>query len=234
MYIPRGEIRGNFQAEQPALTPSRTLHVDVLETVLRGRQHYDRQVTSEDLPYPSSDKNGEEMTPEEEAEIERRLLRGHVPGYDFPKKTAISTKSQTKTKRGTMKITGKKVLREQDVLMIDKDCVVSSKWLRDYVRTVIVPVCDAHGVKVLSVKYNLSRRKGFHLRIHVTPVHAELANLLQFELGDDPGRVSKNRARIRAGLPNWDKLFAEENSRIRTIYPFKVPAGTRRTAKKEV
>jgi hypothetical protein len=86
MYIPRGKIRGHFQREQPALSPSRTLHVDVLETVYRGRQHYDRYVASEDLPYYSSDEIGEEMTPEEEAEIERRLLRGHVPGYDFPEK----------------------------------------------------------------------------------------------------------------------------------------------------
>ena len=86
MYIPRGEIRGQFQREQPALSPSRTLHVDVFETVYRGRQHYDRHVASEDLPYYSSDEIGEEMTPEEEAEIERRLLRGHVPGYDFPEK----------------------------------------------------------------------------------------------------------------------------------------------------
>jgi hypothetical protein len=84
MYIPRGEIRGRFQREELALSPSRTLHVDVLETVYRGRQHYDRYVASEDLPYYSSDEIGEEMTPEEEAEIERRLLRGHVRGYDLP------------------------------------------------------------------------------------------------------------------------------------------------------
>jgi|GEM_PF-3434411 hypothetical protein len=83
MYIPRGEIRGNWQLERPALSPSRTLHVDVLETVYRGRQHYDRHIASEDLPYYSSGEIDEEMTPEEEAEIERRLLRGHVPGYDF-------------------------------------------------------------------------------------------------------------------------------------------------------
>ena len=86
MYIPRAQIRGRFQREEPALSPSRTLHVDVLETVYRGRQHYDRYVASEDLPYYSSDEIGEEMTPEEEAEIERRLLRGHVPGYDLPEK----------------------------------------------------------------------------------------------------------------------------------------------------
>ena len=106
-----------------------------------------------------------------------------------------------------------------DTLKIDKDCVVSSKWLQDYVRTVIIPVCQAHEVKVLSVKYNLSRSKGFHLRIHITPsVHANLANRLQFLLGDDAERVSKNRARIRVGLPNWNKLFEKEHVRFRTIY----------------
>ncbi len=87
MYIQRGEIRGQFQQEQSALSPSRTLHVDVLETVYRGRQDYDRYVVSENVPYYSSDEVKEEMTPEEEAEIERRLLRGHVRGYDFPEKT---------------------------------------------------------------------------------------------------------------------------------------------------
>jgi hypothetical protein len=86
MYIRSGEIRGSFQREQPALSRSRTLHVDVLETVYRGRQHYDRYVASEDLPYYSSDEIGKEMTPQEEAEIERRLLRGHVPGYDLPRR----------------------------------------------------------------------------------------------------------------------------------------------------
>lgn len=218
MYIPRGEIRGNFQAEQLALTPTRMLHVDVLETVYRGRQHYDRQVTSEDLPYPPSDEIDEGMTPEQEAETEWRLLRGHVPGYDFPRKTTILTKAPRKTKTSRMKMTSRKLPRI-DTLMLDKDCVVSSKWLRDYVRTVIIPVCRSHGEKVVSVKYNLSQRKGFHLRIHITPsVNAELANRLQFLLGDDAARVSKNRARIRVGLPNWDKLFAEENGTIRTIY----------------
>ncbi len=106
-----------------------------------------------------------------------------------------------------------------DTLKIDKDCVVSSKWLQDYLHTVIILVCQAHGLKVLSVKYNLSQRKGFHLRIHITPsVHPNLANRLQFLLGDDAERVSKNRARIRVGLPNWNKLFEKEHVRFRTLY----------------
>jgi hypothetical protein len=112
-----------------------------------------------------------------------------------------------------------RTLPQIDTLKIDKDCVVPSKWLQDYVHAVIVSVCHAHGVKVLSVKYNLSRTKGFHLRIHITPsVHANLANRLQFLLGDDAERVSKNRARIRVGLPNWNKLFEKEHVRLRTIY----------------
>jgi hypothetical protein len=117
-----------------------------------------------------------------------------------------------------MRITNR-TLPRIDTLEIDKDCVVSSKWLRDYVHTVIIPVCQAHGVKVLSIEYNLSRTKGFHLRIHITPsVHANLALRLQFLLGDDAKRVSKNRARIRVGLPNWNKLHEEEHVRYQTIY----------------
>ncbi|MGA2627601.1 MAG: hypothetical protein ABSF63_11185 [Candidatus Bathyarchaeia archaeon] len=118
-----------------------------------------------------------------------------------------------------MNITSGRTLPRIDTLMIDKDCVVSSKWLQDYVRTVIIPVCQDHGVKVLFVKYNLSRRKGFHLRIRITPsVHPKVANRLQFLLGDDAERVSKNRARIRVGLPNWNKLFEKEHVSLRTLY----------------
>jgi hypothetical protein len=117
-----------------------------------------------------------------------------------------------------MKFTNRTLL-QIDTLQVDKDCVVSSKWLQDYVHTLIIPICQAHGAKVLSIEYNLSRTKGFHLRIHITPsVHANLANRLQFLLGDDAERVSKNRARIRLGLPNWNKLHEEEHIRYRTIY----------------
>ena len=40
------------------------------------------------------------MTPEEEAEIEWRLLRGHVPGYDFPvKKDGGNTQDEDNRER---------------------------------------------------------------------------------------------------------------------------------------
>lgn len=87
MHLALGQIRGRFQLEQLALSPSRTIHVDLVETVYRGKQHYDHIVASDDLPYYPSDETDEEMTPEEEAETERRLLRGHVPGYEPPRST---------------------------------------------------------------------------------------------------------------------------------------------------
>ena len=134
------------------------------------------------------------------------------------KMRAIS-KTPRKTRRSRMKMSSG-TLPRIDTLMVDKDCIVSSKWLQDYVRSVIIPVCRSHGEKVVSVKYNLSQRKGFHLRIHITPsVNAELANRLQFLLGDDAERVSKNRARIRVGLPNWNKLFEKEHVKLPNPLP---------------
>ena len=84
MYIPRGEIRGQFQPEQPALSPSRTLHVEVFETVYCGRQHYDGDVASEDLPY-SSDENGEEgydLPQNDQADDQGEEEESNDDGYD--------------------------------------------------------------------------------------------------------------------------------------------------------
>ena len=104
------------------------------------------------------------------------------------------------------------------VLKIDKDCFVDRQWLEDYMR-LIVRTCQLHGVTVLSVKKCRSRRKGFHLYIEITPaVESELANRLQWLLGDDSARVDFNRARIRSGLNEWNKLFEEPRRRLRTIY----------------
>jgi hypothetical protein len=44
--------------------------VDVLETVYRGRQHYDRHVVSEDLHYHPSNEFGEEGDDQGEDELE--------------------------------------------------------------------------------------------------------------------------------------------------------------------
>jgi len=64
-----------------------------------------------------------------------------------------------------------------------------------------------------------SRRKGLHFYIHVTPpVEADLANRLQWVLGDDCQRVDYNRARIESGLNEWNKLFEEVGIRLVRIY----------------
>jgi len=106
-----------------------------------------------------------------------------------------------------------------DTLKIDKDCIISRGLLRDWVRLVVIPACHAYGVNVTSVDICPSQRKGFHVYIQIRPaVHAELAWRLQFLLGDDSRRVSLNRARWRAGLNGWNKLFEAENMRTTNIY----------------
>lgn len=105
------------------------------------------------------------------------------------------------------------------VLKLDKDCVVSDDWLRSYVHIVILPVCAAFGVKVMSVKMCHSRRRGVHFYIRIDPlIQPDLANRLQFLLGDDPQRVSMNGARILACYTEWNRLFEAENVKLWTIY----------------
>lgn len=105
-----------------------------------------------------------------------------------------------------------------DVLKIDKDCFIEHDWLVDYVRT-IRAVCKLHQVVVLSVRACNSHSKGLHFYIDVKPaIEAELANKLQFLLGDDCRRVDFNRARINSDLNEWNKLFERAEARARTIY----------------
>jgi hypothetical protein len=108
-------------------------------------------------------------------------------------------------------------LRKENVLKIDKDCHVSSDWLQDYTGLAKY-VCNVHNVRVLSIKKTNSRKKGIHLYISIwPPVEAMLADRLQWLLGDDCLRVDFNRARIRAGLREWNKLFEVAGKRLRTI-----------------
>ena len=75
-----------------------------------------------------------------------------------------------------------------------------------------------HQVMILSIKKTNSRKKGIHLYITIwPPVEAMLADRLQWLLGDDCVRVDFNRARIRAGLQGWNKLFEVTGRRLRTI-----------------
>lgn len=80
-------------------------------------------------------------------------------------------------------------------------------------------VCKLHQVEVLSVRMRNSHSKGLHFYIDVTPaIEAEVANKLQFLLGDDCRRVDFNHARIRSGLNEWNKLFERAEARPRKIY----------------
>ena len=110
-------------------------------------------------------------------------------------------------------------LDKVSVLKVDIDCVVSRDWLQDWIRLVVVPVCKAREVTILSVGISPSQHKGFHAYIHINPhVHPQLANRLQFLLGDDRHRVSLNRARIWAGLNEWNKLFEEPNVKLTKMH----------------
>jgi len=111
----------------------------------------------------------------------------------------------------------KPVLVKESTLKIDKDCFVDEDWIQNYVRMAIL-TCRLKGVRVLQIQKSCTR-KGFHFYIIITPaVKAELANRLQFLLGDDCGRIDRNRARIRSGLQGWNILFERPNARPRTIY----------------
>jgi len=111
------------------------------------------------------------------------------------------------------------LLKKQDLLEIDKDCMVPRKWLLDYVYKIVLPTCTLYGLTVLWVKYCPSERKGLHIYIKINPgVSAVLALELQYLLGDDGQRVSLNRARMRAGFDDWNKLFEPPGRRLRTLY----------------
>jgi len=113
-----------------------------------------------------------------------------------------------------------------DVLKIDKDCHVDQSWIQDYV-TVVRSICHMKRVNVASVEMGHSK-KGLHFYIGIQPrVSSELANRLQWLLGDDCRRVDYNRARIRSHYPEWNKLFERIGQRFLTLYRCKVPAGTR-------
>jgi len=107
---------------------------------------------------------------------------------------------------------------EVSVLKIDKDFNLHRDWMRDYL-WLILTICQRYKVNVVSVRICNSRRKGQHFYIQITPpVEAELANKLQMLLGDDCQRVAFNQARIASGLNEWNKLFEEPGTRLRTIY----------------
>jgi hypothetical protein len=115
----------------------------------------------------------------------------------------------------------KKRLSKRSVLMIDKDLPtneVSPSLMHDWVRMAIA-TCKAHGVTVQSISTNPSKRKGFHIRVHILrPENPRLVWRLQYLLGDDSMRASMNRLRLKARFDEWNKLFEGIRPRFRTIY----------------
>jgi len=104
------------------------------------------------------------------------------------------------------------------LLKIDKDCFVSEEWLRNYVKVVNL-ICGLFGLTVKQVRVCPSKMKGVHFYIYIIPaINGELANQLQWLLGDDCCRVDFNRARIESGLHEWNKLFEEPERKLKTIY----------------
>jgi hypothetical protein len=109
-------------------------------------------------------------------------------------------------------------LPEISVLKIDKDCHPDREWLPDYVR-IVRKAAALKSVQVIRVRMCKSRVKGCHFYLDIEPsVSAEKANELQFLMGDDCKRVDFNRARIRSGFSEWNKLFEKENRRLRVLY----------------
>lgn len=93
------------------------------------------------------------------------------------------------------------------LLMIDLDLVVDERWLKHY-RCKVRLVLESYGLRATAIRTTPSRNKGYHVRVYLDrAVPAETANMLQWLLLDDHGRVDFNRARIKIGFNEWDKLF---------------------------
>jgi len=113
-------------------------------------------------------------------------------------------------------------MNKASILKIDKDCDVDQSWIQDYVR-VVRSVCRMKRLRVAFVDMGRSK-KGLHFYIAIqSSVGSELANRLQWLLGDDCRRVDYNRARIRSRYPDWNKLFERIGQRFVTLYRCKVP-----------
>lgn len=113
------------------------------------------------------------------------------------------------------------------MLKVDKDCNVDPDLNREYVHAVI-ETCREHGVTVLWIKVTRTAH-GRHFYIGVDPpVEAHKENRLQYLLGDDSKRFDFNRARIRSGLAEWNKLFERIRAPLTTIYCRPVFSGAHR------
>lgn len=104
------------------------------------------------------------------------------------------------------------------MLKIDKDCHVSSRLEREYVRQSIA-ILRKHHLRGPTINATRTHH-GRHYYIKIDPpVEAHTANNLQYLLGDDAKRVSYNAARINSGLEEWNKLFEAVGRKLKTLYP---------------
>jgi len=95
------------------------------------------------------------------------------------------------------------------LLLIDLDIVVDKWWLQHY-RRIVELVLESYGLNATAIRISPSRSKGYHVRIYLNkPVPSSFANMLQWLLLDDHGRVDFNRARINAGFDEWSKFFED-------------------------
>ena len=93
--------------------------------------------------------------------------------------------------------------------MIDLDIAVDDLWLKEY-RRIVELILKSYGLKAAAIRITPSRSRGYHVRIYLNKsVPSETANMLQWLLLDDHGRVDFNRARINIGFDEWDKLWQD-------------------------
>ena len=111
----------------------------------------------------------------------------------------------------------KRSLPETSLLKIDKDCFCEAELNRKYIQT-IIHTCRKQNVRVLWVRFTFSRH-GMHYYIKIDPpLEPEIANDLQYLLGDDAKRHAFNRARMKSGIAEWNKLFERIGAILRIVY----------------
>ena len=93
------------------------------------------------------------------------------------------------------------------LLKIDLDITVDNAWLKLY-RRIAELILGLFGLKATVIRIVPSRSRGYHVSIYLDKyVPAGFANMLQWLLLDDHGRVDFDRARINVGFPEWCKFF---------------------------
>ena len=104
-------------------------------------------------------------------------------------------------------MSGNRPIPPTRLLMIDLDITVDEAWLQQY-RRIAELILGFFGLKATVIRIAPSRSRGYHVRIYLDKfVPAGFANMLQWLLLDDHGRVDFDRARISVGFDEWSKFF---------------------------